>query len=64
MEISEQERQMIEIVRENAGTDEFYLSIERNEGEWEIDLSIASRVARGVGGSFNDAWDNMAPLGI
>lgn len=64
VDISEQERHMIEIVRENAGTNEFYLSIERSEGAWEIDLSAGSRVARGVGSSFNDAWDNLAPLWV
>ena len=35
---SRQEREMIEIIRENASTEQFRLSIERKDGAWEIGL--------------------------
>ena len=66
MELSEEETQMIETIREWSGADEFRLRIERQDGAWEITLSEAPhdgrRAARGTGATFKEAWDNMAPL--
>jgi hypothetical protein len=71
MDITDQERQVIEILREQqSGPDNnFRLTIEHVDGAWEIAMSItfheapdrAKRV-RGVGASFDQAWDNMDPL--
>jgi hypothetical protein len=62
---SEQERQLIEVLREWASDDEYRLEIERSSGAWEIKLSSPrngprqEKWARGVGGTFNEAWDNV-----
>jgi hypothetical protein len=65
MDVTEQERQMIEMIREQSGTDEYRLVIERIGGTWEIAtdamLRGKQRSARGVGTTFDRAWDNMAP---
>jgi hypothetical protein len=63
IELSEQERQLIEILREWEGDDEYRLEIGRAGGAWEIKLSASGEAkwARGVGTTFNEAWDNMAP---
>ena len=66
MDISSQEDQMIGVIRENNDTDEFHLLVERRDGAWDITLSTAPHdqrhKTRGTGATFNDAWDNMAPL--
>ena len=62
---SEQERQLIEVLREWASDDEYRHEIERSSGAWEIKLSSPrngprqEKWARGVGGTFNEAWDNV-----
>ena len=67
-ELTESERQLIEIIRqqENDKTD-FRLVIECVDRAWEIAMSISphdeSHGARGVGKTFNQAWDDMGPLG-
>jgi hypothetical protein len=68
MDVTEQERQMIEILREWAGEDEYRLSIERQGGAWDITLSGTIKGkrrgrARGTGATFDRAWDSMSPLG-
>jgi hypothetical protein len=66
MGISSQEEQMCEMIREQSASDEFRLTVERRDGAWDITLSTAPhdqrRMSRGTGTTFNDAWDNMAPL--
>ena len=62
IEPTEQELQMIEIIREQKSN--FRLVIGSQDGAWEVALSVPSfksDAARGVGRSFSDAWDNMAP---
>ena len=64
-ELTEEELQMIEIIREWTGAAEYRLLIEREDGAWNITLSEAphdqGHTARGTGASFNDAWNDMAP---
>ena len=69
MEITTQEQQLIEIIREQRGG-EFSLLIERRGGAWDITLSSSMRdrkgrvkvgKAIGTGSSFDKAWDNMDP---
>jgi hypothetical protein len=66
MDITLQEQLMIEMIREQSSDDEFRLLVERQDGAWNITLSTVphdeSHKSRGTGASFNDAWDNMAPL--
>ena len=67
LQLSEQERQLIEVVRENAVYDGFRLLLERQSGSWEVILEAPEKgrkkhgTARGVGASFAAAWDNMNP---
>jgi hypothetical protein len=64
MELSEQERQLIEIIREWSGEDDFRLGVSFQSGEWEIVLSRGAgdpNPCRGTGATFNQAWDEMAP---
>ena len=66
-DVNEQEQQLIEMLREWAGDDEYCLAdrieIERNNGAWEIALSMPSKkkAAHGVGKTFAEAWDNVDP---
>ena len=69
MELSEQERQLIELLRESADRGgEFCLQIERVNGNdgamWEITVSdprsrTRKKEIRIVGTTFDDAWDKM-----
>jgi len=65
LDLSEQETQLIEILREWGGVvkDPYEMRIEQRDGAWEISLQElgTSRVARGVGATFDAAWDNMDP---
>jgi hypothetical protein len=59
-EVNEQERQLLEILREWAA-DEYRLEIERVDGAWEIGLFMGEKWARGFGNTFAEAWDDIAP---
>jgi hypothetical protein len=61
MDISEPERQLLQIIRESAKRDHFRVHIERRDGAWEVNLTVARHQARGIGDSFADSWDSMAP---
>ena len=64
IEPTEQEKQMISILREWGGTEHYRMVIECNDGAWEIVIAAPSHeslVSRGVGATFDDAWDAMAP---
>jgi hypothetical protein len=71
LEPSEQELQMLEMMREWSGKDEFRVVIEFKDGAWETSLTgiLVGRVSgvpkkmtsRGVGRTFDDAWNNMDP---
>ena len=68
MEGSEQERQLLEVLRDHEGdaTSDFRLLVQRQDGAWDVTLSIAPHdelnTSRGTGATFNDAWGDMAPL--
>lgn len=68
MKASEQERQLLEVLRDRDGdaASEFRLLVQKQDGAWDVSLSIAPHdelnTSRGTGSTFNDAWDNMAPL--
>jgi hypothetical protein len=70
MDITESERQMIELIREWGSVEKNTnrLVIEFQEGVWEVTLSSVldgkERKARGVGATFDIAWDETAPLGM
>lgn len=65
IELTDQERQMIEILREwDVSSGNFTLSIERHDGVWDVALNElgTKKGARGAGENFDIAWDNMNPL--
>ena len=65
IEPTEQELQMIEIIREQKSN--FRLVVGSQDGAWEVALSVPSfksDAARGGGRSFSDAWDDMAPTHV
>jgi len=64
--LTDEEWEMIEIIRENRQEDDFRLLIERKEGAWEIELR-SKRVPypeRGTGADFNKAWSNVIGIGF
>jgi hypothetical protein len=66
MKLTQQEEQLIEVIRENANDEGFRLLLERQNGVWEVTPRAPPRrgklgSARGVGTSFTAAWDNMNP---
>jgi hypothetical protein len=62
MELSEQERQLIECLREQESTDEFGVTVKLGGGAWEVDMSAGQIKGRGVGRTFDAAWDNVTGL--
>jgi hypothetical protein len=59
--LTDEEWEMVGIIRENAGINGFRLQIERRDDAWEIELK-SGRVpypARGTGADFNQAWGNI-----
>jgi hypothetical protein len=65
LELSDQESQLIEILREWSGKDAYEMRIERHDGAWEISLKeLGTKLrARGVGVSFDAAWDGITLTG-
>jgi hypothetical protein len=67
MKLTEQEQDLIEVIRENASDDGFRLVLERQSGAWEVTFTAPIKgprklaTVRGVGTSFAAAWDNMKP---
>jgi hypothetical protein len=61
--VSEQEQQLLEILREWSGDDDYRLEISRTLGAWEVKLSQPEKGkwAPGVGATLDDAWDNVGP---
>jgi hypothetical protein len=64
-EMTEQEEQMLEILREQqTSSEEFSLLIEHRDGAWDITLSVTLSPGkpptrtRGTGASFDAAWDS------
>ena len=67
MELTAQERQLVEILREWDHLGVYRLTIERH-GQWDVALKQqgTKRVVRGTGTTFAEAWDEMdlAPTDI
>ena len=68
MELTEQERQLVEILREWDQLGENRLTIERH-GVWGLVLErqgTGEKVVRGTGPTFAEAWDEMdlAPIDL
>ena len=67
MELSEQERQLVKILREWDQLGDYRLTIEQH-GEWDVALKQqgTNKVVRGTGPTFAEAWDrmNLAPTGL
>lgn len=63
LELTDAERQLIEILRQWHPRETYRLVLETVNGAWEIEMSEprAKRGARGVGTTFDQAWDGMAP---
>jgi hypothetical protein len=65
IEPTEQEKQMLSILRELGGGDHYRIVIEFDEGAWQIEIAAPSDerqgTARGVGATFDEAWAGMAP---
>jgi hypothetical protein len=69
MQPTNQERQMLETLREPKSADGFQLVVAVVGGVWEIELSDIVRggkvvTGRGAGATFDEAWDNVTGLGI
>ena len=64
MDITEQEQQMLELLREWNKSRNYHLQIEIVDGVWDIAMKElgTQSASRGMGESFNAAWDNMTPL--
>ncbi|MFY9836085.1 MAG: hypothetical protein WAK55_06370 [Xanthobacteraceae bacterium] len=62
MVLTEQEQQLIECIRRLKEPDEFSVTITRGNRAWEIDMSAGKMKARGVGATFDAAWDNVTAL--
>lgn len=67
-EVTEAERQMIEILREQGDEDpasDFRLTVSRQGGAWDVTLEATlsgkAKKNAGVGPTFDDAWDNGVP---
>jgi hypothetical protein len=74
MKLTDSERELIEVLRDNSDpSEEFAISIRRQNGAWELEMSIAFvrtpegdtplALARGVGESFDVAWDSLYAAG-
>jgi hypothetical protein len=61
-DLSDQERQFIECLREQKATDGFSLTINLEGGAWEVEMRTGKLRGRGVGATFDAAWDNVTGL--
>ena len=58
---------MLEVLRDHDSdaASEFRLLVQKQDGAWDVTFRLhltMSSTSRGTGSTFNDAWDNMAPL--
>ena len=60
--LTEQEQQLIECLREAARDKEFGLTVTYENGAWEVDLSTDGNKGRGIGRTFAAAWDDVTGL--
>jgi hypothetical protein len=71
MDVTEAERQMVEAIRklhEPRDASRFYLEVKLDDGGgWEINMAVTiidtgkTVAGRGVGATFDQAWDGMRP---
>ena len=61
--LTEQELQLIEMLREWGGKENYRMVIEVRDGGWDAAISRdphgQNATVRGTGNSFNEAWDDM-----
>jgi hypothetical protein len=64
LELSEQEAELIHILRQWKAKDAYQICIERRDGAWDISMKEfgTNRGARGTGATFDAAWDDINPL--
>jgi hypothetical protein len=65
MELTKQESQLLEMIRELDEGEQLRLLVARRNGQWEVIVSappVVRHNARGVGPTFDAAWDNLVPL--
>jgi hypothetical protein len=62
MVLTEQEQQLIDCLRQLKEPDELSITVRREYGAWEIDMSAGKIKGRGVGRTFGAAWDDVAGL--
>jgi hypothetical protein len=62
MVLTEQEWQLIDCLRQLKEPDAFSITVTRDSGAWEIDMSAGKIKGRGVGRTFGAAWDDIAGL--
>jgi hypothetical protein len=67
-DLSLQESLLLGMMRDWSGKDDCRMTIEHRDGAWEITMSTAphgkDHAARGVGATFDQAWDNMNPTWV
>ena len=71
MDVTEAERQMVEAIRklhEPRDASRFYLEVKLDDGgTWEVNMVVTmidtdkTVAGRGVGATFDQAWDGMRP---
>jgi len=63
MDLTEQERQLVECIRRLKDPEQLSIIIRREDGAWELSMSAAANgnlaKSHGVGATFGAAWDNI-----
>ena len=63
-ELTDAEWQLIEMLREQQeDSGHFLLVVEHRDGAWEFAMSHGGRSIRGVGATFDRAWEDDGPSG-
>lgn len=62
--LTAQEQHLIGCLREVKGDEKFSLTIKREVGAWEINVLLGNTRGRGVGETFDVAWDQIRPTGL
>ena len=65
MDLSVEEKQLIELIRWQSSGDEINLLIERDGDAWHVTVSVPphhERASYGEGATFNEAWIKASPL--
>ena len=65
MELTDAERQFIEIMRDHDAREDLNVEVKTTSGAWDVSISAVTNrkrlTARGVGRTFGEAWDNATP---